>query len=115
MGKKKVKKPPWPGERFGDTKYHFCMNRHFRGSEEAVRLAIRNWIEEKYDLECFHPTDCIDLEYAPLSQLDARGHRVAKIHPDHPLWDFLDDESQEAQRRNKSQNYLIWKGDPRKD
>ena len=91
------------------------MNRHFRGSEEAVRSAICNWIEEQYDLECFDPADWIDLEYAPLSQLDDEGHRHAQIDPEHPLWDYLDDESQEAQRQNKSQNYLIWKGDPRKD
>ena len=97
-----------------NPEYHFKMTRHFRGQEEAVHWAIKNWIEARYNPECFDPVDYMDPECPLLVRLAKKGFRLARIHPNHPLWKYLDDKSQEAERNNKAKNYLIWKGDPRK-
>ena len=68
-----------------NPEYHFKMPCHFRGQEEAVHWAIKNWIEARYNPECFDPVDYMDPECPLLVRLANQGFRLARIHPKHKL------------------------------
>ena len=93
-----------------EFEFHFCMNKHCRDPVHDSLNAIAKWIAAQTPGENFElPGEEVDLEYPFHVILSAiTGARIARIHEGHPLWRYLDDQSQASETSGRSLNYLIW-------
>ena len=87
--------------------FRFYMTKHYREPEPDALWSIAEWIRDNYDGSLFDLLEAIK-SFPHLVVLAASGRfRLARIAPCHQLWEYLDDESQEAEMSGKSKNFLI--------
>jgi len=91
--------------RIKKTNFEFNMTKHYTNPEEQALHGIAEWIEENtLDISNW-------LTNGPLWViLNVYRIKVARIDPGHPLWKYLDYESQHRELNGMKQNYLMWHG-----